>query len=324
MPDVGRSDVVEQHLSDPRPVERERRLAALARRQYGVVARDQLLGIGFTAGALRHRIGCGRLITLHPGVYAVGSQPLVARARWYAALLATRPDPALSHLSSAQARDLARERGSVHVTVARRTDRRLAGVVIHRVRSLHPADIERLAGIPCTTLARTLLDLAETEPSDRLRTIAEAAERRELLDLTAIGACIERNPGRRGIAPLRRMLDDYVSVDRANEGLETTFGRFVAEFGLPPPQRNVLVAGLEVDCWWPQAKLVVELDSREHHAHWSAAERDRERDARLMRLDIHSLRVTGRRLRRDRQALFGDIAARFEAAGEPLAGLPFR
>jgi very-short-patch-repair endonuclease len=86
----------------------------------------------------------------------------------------------------------------------------------------------------------------------------------------------------------------------------------------------VLVAGFEVDCWWPQAKLVVELDSREHHAHWSAAERDRERDARLMRLDIHSLRVTGRRLRRDRQALFGDIAARFEAAGEPLAGLPFR
>ena len=62
------------------------------------------------------------------------------------------------------------------------------------------------------------------------------------------------------------------------------------------PQCNVLVGGLLVDFWWPEANLVVELDSRAFHGHWSAAERDHERDGRLLRLGIFSLRVTHRRL----------------------------
>jgi hypothetical protein len=318
MADVGRSDDVEQHLSDPRPVERENLLAKLAQRQYGVVARDQMLGLGFTAAAIRYRLECNRLREVHPAVYAVGAQPLIGRGRWFAALLATRPSPVLSHLSSAAAQELARERGPVHVTVVRRSARRLSGVVVHRVRRLDPADIMRIDGLPLTRLPRTLLDIAETEPFDQLKSIAEAADRRELLDLVAIRDCMNRNPGRRGLAVLDRVLDGYLPVDRANEGLERHFQEFVAERGFPTPQCNVLVDGLLVDFWWPQANLVVELDSKGFHADWAAAERDRERDAKLMRLDIHTLRVTDRRLRRDRNGLAGDIEARFANAGAPL------
>ncbi len=296
----------------------ERRLARLARRQHGVVARDQLLVIGFGRSAISHRLRTGRLRLVHPSVYAVGSQPPSRRGRWFAALLATRPDPVLSHLSSAAAQELARERGTVNVTVARRASRRLEGVIVHRVRHLDPADVIRIDGLPLTSLPRTLLDLAETEPFDRLKGIAETAERRERLDLGALRDCMERNPGRRGLAVLARLLDVYIPVGRTNEGLERRFQEFVAERGFPMPQCNVLVGGLLVDFWWPEAKLVVELDSRDFHAHWSAAERDRERNAKLMRLDIHTLRVTDRRLQRDRDVLAGDIEARFANAGAAL------
>jgi very-short-patch-repair endonuclease len=310
MSDVGRSDDVEHHHSDPGPVERENRLARLARRQYGVIARDQLLRIGFSPPAIRYRLECGRLHLVHPQVYAVGPQPLVANGRWYAALLATRPDPALSHLSSAAKRGLARERNVVHVTTTIRSGRRLIGVAVHRVRRLHPDDVERIDGLPVTTLPRTLLDLAETEPYHRLEAIAEAADRREPLDLAAIRSCMERNPGRRGLAPLDRLLGDYLPVLDANEGLERQFQRFLAEAGFPQPQTNVLVADQEVDCWWPEHNLVVELDSRRFHAGWQAQERDRARDARLLRAGIPVLRVTHRRLTREPAELIADLASR--------------
>jgi hypothetical protein len=318
MADVGRSDDVEEHFSDPGPVARERRLAAMARRQYGAVGRDQLIAIGFTAAAIRYRCRCGRLQPVHPRVYAVGAQRLSQRGRWFAALLATRPDPVLSHLSSAAAQQLAAERGGVHVTVERRSGRALAGVVVHRVRGIDPADVVRIDDLPVTSLPRTLLDLAETESYDRVKKIAEAAERMDGLDLLAVRACMERNPGRRGLEPLGRLLDEYSPLAGANEGLERGFQEFVDDYGIPPPLCNVLVGGLLVDFHWPEANLVVELDSREFHAHWSAAERDRERDAHLMRLDIHTLRVTDRRLRLDRDGLARDIEARFLNAGAGL------
>jgi len=315
MSDVGRSDHVEHHRSDPGPVERENRLALLARRQYGVIARDQLLRIGFSPPAIRYRLECGRLHLIHPQVYVVGSQPPVEHGRWYAALLATRPDPVLSHLSSAAKRELARERNGVHITTARRSGRRLIGVIVHRVRRLHPADVERIDGLPVTSLPRTFLDLAETEPFHRLEAIAEEADRREALDLAAVRACMDRNPGRRGLAPLNRLLDDYLPVLGANTGLERLFQRFIAEQGFPQPQTNVLVAGREVDCWWPEHNFVVELDSRRFHAGWQAQERDRARDARLLRAGIPFLRVTHRRLTRDRAELTADLASRLPRTG---------
>ena len=296
-------------------IERERRLALLAERQRGVIGRNQILDLGFETGGIAHRLRTRRLRVIHPSVYAVGSQPLDQRGRWFAALLATRPDPALSHLSSAAARGLARERGAVHVTVPRRCGRKLDGVVVHRVRAIHPDDLDRIDGLPVTSLPRTFLDLAETEPYHRLEAIAEAADRREPLDLAAIRSCMERNPGRRGLAPLNRLLDDYLPVLDANKGLERLFQRFIDEQGFPQPQTNVLVAGHEVDCWWPEHNLVVELDSRRFHAGWQAQERDRARDARLLRAGIPFLRVTHRRITRQRAELTADLASRLPRTG---------
>jgi hypothetical protein len=293
-------------------MERERLLAARAARQHGIVARDQLIAIGFSKDAISHRLKSQRLYRVQPCVYAVGSQPLTQLGHWWAALLAARPSPCLSHLSSLAKRGLASERVGVHVTVTHRGGRNLSGVTVHRCRSLHPDDVTRIDGLPVTTLARTLIDVAETEPRRVLVAALEEADRRELLDPRAIHACAERNPGRRGLDVLLPLVDNYMPTPDAKEGLEREFQLFLIERGLPLPEVNVLVHGVLVDCWWPGAPLVVELDSRTHHAHWGQRERDIGRDATLLRHAVPTLRITSRRLREEPDELERDLRVQLD------------
>lgn len=301
----------ERPFGEPRsPREREIALAALAARQHRVVGDDQVIGLGFSRRAIRYRIDCGRMQRVHPGVLVVGPGALFQRGRWWAALLAGRPDPALSHLSSVAEQGLAEEVGPVHITVPRRTTQRLAGVTIHSARHLDRRDLTRSEDdLPRTALHRTLLDLAETLPFDRFEAIVEEADRRQWLDFGAIAGCMKRNPGRRGLKPLRALLADYLPVGDVNEGIERHFQVFLAEEGFPSAQHNVLVDGLLVDCYWPAHEFVVELDSRGRHRHWKQAERDRARDGTLLRGGRRWLRVTNHRLTRERGALIVDLAA---------------
>ena len=224
-----------------------------------------------------------RLRHVHPRVYALGGQPLIQRGRWHAALLANPPSPALSHFSS---------------------------LAVPRSRTLLPADVELLDDLPHAALPRTLLDVAATEPANALAAVLETADRREFLDLRAIDAVIARTPGHHGIGPLRELLADYLPVGETEEGLERDFQLLLHAEGLPQPLRRVLVQGLLVDCWWPEQRFVVELDSRGFHSGWAAAERDRARDAKLLRAGIACLRVTDHRLVGQRSELVADLKAR--------------
>jgi hypothetical protein len=197
----------------------------------------------------------------------------------------------------------------IHVTTTCRSTRDLHGVTVHRARSIHPADRTRVDGFPVTTLSRTLLDLAETLAPARLEAVFEEADRRELLDLNELRATAERNPGRRGLRPYLALIDGYFPTPDANEGIEREFQLLLLDEGLPLPEVNVLVAGHTVDCFWPAANFVVELDSREHHRTWAARERDLVRDADLLRAGVPSMRVTRRRMRSERAQLVADLRA---------------
>lgn len=284
-------------------------MARRAGRQHGVIDRDQLLDLGFTHREIRYRVRCGRLRRIHHNVYAVGAQPLSREGWWFAALLASRPDPLLSHLSSLAKMGLARERNVVHVTVTHRGGRNLRGVAIHRCRSVDPADVTRIDDLPLTALPRTLLDVAETDGERVVVKALEEADRRGLLDPLAIAACIERNPGRRGLAVLPPLVGEFVSTPGAEEGLEREFQLFLRDRGLPLPLVNTLVDGVLVDCWWPEANLVVELDSRGWHGTWAARERDIDRDAKHLLAGRRPLRVTWRRLTKEPDALEADLRA---------------
>src|SRR6187402_2297307 len=277
---------------------RERALAQLATRQHGVIAWRQLRDLGIGDEAIKTRLAEGRLHHLHGEVYAVGHSRLAIRAPWWAALLAYGPGAALSHQSAAVLWGIRRKRrGPIHVTApcGRQGLRRRKGIWIHRCK-LTAEDRTTRDGFPVTTLARTLFDLAEVAPFDQLKGAAEEADRLKLLRLPDLEHCCERGHGRRALRPMRRLIAELRPPDEGRSPLEIRFPAFARDHDLPKPHQNVDVLGHEVDALWPAAKLIVELDSWEHHGHRAAFERDRARDPKLMLAGYRTIRVTHRRL----------------------------
>ena len=152
------------------------RLAELAERQHGVAHYEQLRRLGLSPDAIGHRARSGRLHRQHRGVYAVGRKSVPREGHWLAAVLASGPAALLSHLSAAALWGLVRDsRAVIDVTVPGRTRRGTEGIVVHNVRRLHADDGTRREGIPVTSVARTLLDVAAVVPAGRLaRAIDEA------------------------------------------------------------------------------------------------------------------------------------------------------
>jgi len=273
-------------------------IAAVAGRQHGLVDRGQLLALGLTAGAIGHRLSLGRLHRVHLGVYAVGHPAVSRRGRWLAAVLACGSDAVLSHRSAAALWGLsptARADADVSTTVGRRHSR--PRIAVHRVRALPPADRSVVDGIPVTSVARTLLDLADVVSPQVLQRALETAERERRLDLRALDELCARSPGRHGLRGLRRALAafDPAAAETRSE-LERQFLARCRTAGLPPPAVNTHVAGFEVDMAWPAKRLVVELDGHAFHANRQAFERDRVRDAALQLEGFRVIRVTHRRL----------------------------
>ena len=266
-------------------------IAAIAARQHGVVTRQQLLRAGLTSGAVENLLARGWLHTLHRGVYAAGHRGVGPRGRELAAVLWAGAGAAMGGRSAAALwQILPPWRGDVQV-IASRTKRK-QGVVVRRTRNLPRGDLTRHHGIPVTTPARTLLDLATVVDATTLEdALAEAQIRR----LVRPEALISRATGR-----LAELLGCAAPT---RSRLERAFLRFIDEHGLPRPVVNGYVEGYEVDAHWPEARLIVEVDSWQFHADRRAFEVDRERDAVLQTAGWRVVRVT------DRQ-FTGETAAR--------------
>jgi hypothetical protein len=156
-------------------------IAQVARRQHGVVGRQQLLELGLRRRAIEHRLAIGRLHLLHPGVYAVG-YPLVPReGRWMAAVLACGPEAVLSHWSAAAFWGIRpNSRTRIDVTVPHRSR---SSAPIRRHISHVPIDEQTTEeGIPVTSVPRTIFDLAATEPVNVVENMLREAEYRQLYD----------------------------------------------------------------------------------------------------------------------------------------------
>lgn len=278
---------------------RERALASLASAQYGVVGRWQLVALGLGDEAIKLRLHAGRLHPLHRDAYAVGHRVVTKRGKWLAAVLAIGPGTMLSHESAAALWGLAGDRPEVHVTAPRGRQCRpgRSGIRLHRCKFQADELVVR-DGIPVTTVARTIFDLAERSPSHRLKSAWDEADRLHLLRLREVAVVYERGRGRRRARKrIRPFLDaEQRYVEDTASPLEDRFVAFCAAHRLPPPQTNVLVDGDEVDALWAAARLIVELDSWEFHAHRKAFETDRSRDTDHLLAGYRTIRVTHRRL----------------------------
>jgi very-short-patch-repair endonuclease/predicted transcriptional regulator of viral defense system len=292
----------------PGLIQRERRLATLAARQHGVVAKRQLRALGVGEGAVKHRLRLGRLRTIHRGVYAIGQGPISMRGRWLAAVLACGDGALLSHRSAAALWGLTGiHRGPVDVTSPCGRSSR-TGIALHRC-EIAEGDRAINGDIPVTSVPRTLVDLATALDRTRLNRAFEEADRLRLLDMRAMAQACERAKGRRGIGNLRSLIEQARAPSYTRSPLENRFLEFYRRHlaDLPPPHTNVSILGQEADACWPRHRLVVEMDSWEFHGHRAAFERDRARDAALQAAGYRVIRLTHRRLESEGPAVAAEL-----------------
>ncbi|HEX2097128.1 MAG TPA: DUF559 domain-containing protein [Solirubrobacterales bacterium] len=222
-----------------------------------------------------------------------------------AAVLACGEGAVLSHRSAARLWGLTRG-PVIPVDLTGRCGRRRAGIVLHEG-GLTESDRAEVAGIPVTTVARTLLDLADVIDERQLGKVCEEADRLGLLEMRAVEAVCARSPGRRGLKPLRRLAEEARAPEFGRSRLEDRVLALCREHDLPSPQTNVEVLGCEVDAFWPQAKLVAEADSWSFHHHRAAFESDRARDARMQAEGYNVVRLTHRRLEREPDTVAAEL-----------------
>ena len=256
------------------------RVRDLAARQDDLVATWQLLSAGLSADAIRHAALAGRWRAIHDGVHAVAHAPLTSRQRLRAATL-TAPATVLSHGSAALHQGLAVVPAPGVVVVTRQGSggpRRTGPLVVHRSLLIRE-EWASWQGIPATTVARTLLDLAPRLHPDRLAKAMRDAIRLGIVTPAQLLAAADRHRGRRGVATYRRLAADYsaLRLDRTRSDAEARALEVLAAAGVPMPEVNAVVAGLEADLVWREQRLIVEIDGPAYHR---LADADRRRDRR--------------------------------------------
>lgn len=285
-------------------------MAELARRQHGVVARQQLLAAGVGRRAIGARLERGALHLVHTGVYAVGHSKLTREGRWMAAVLACGEGAVLSHRSAGQLWGIVPRSVSLPEVTRPTHFRARPGILAHR--SSLPADeTGRVLGIPVTSVPRTLLDLAGDLTMHRLERAFNEVEARRLTDPLSLPDLIARHPGRRGAANLRTLLASKKLGGITRSRLEEKFVAFLDAYGLPRPRLNAPLhlrgRFFEIDCLWQDRRLAVELDSRAFHGTRHAFESDRERDRILLAEGWRAMRVTWRQLDDEADAVAADL-----------------
>lgn len=257
-------------------------LHALVDHQGGVVSLVQLRALGVTTGRVKHAVRTGRLRPVHLGVYAVGRVPLGPRGRHFAAVLAAGDGlgggAVIARRSAAAHHGLRPQDPDelVEVLVTRRCRQRTLRPVESR---WHEDDLMSAGGLPVTTVARTLVDLADVLGDRALEHAYDTARVHRVLDPRALRAALDRGAGRRGAPRLRALVDADRPPALTNGPLEEEALQLFRAAGLPDPEVNVRVNGHLVDFAWRSKRLIVEVDGRATHGTARGQARDAARDA---------------------------------------------
>jgi predicted transcriptional regulator of viral defense system len=278
----------------------------------GIAKLTHLLDAGLSARSAQRLAASGRLHRVSSGVYsAVPPKLLTRNARYHAAVLAAGDGAVLSHYSAAALLGIRPSgRTKIDVTVPGRSRRTIRGVVVHRSNTLTKADQTIVEGVPTTSAARTLLDLAARLDRRGLEKALDQSEILELFDLTALTDVIARNPTAPGAGTLRSTLaEHYPGSTPTRSELEERFLPIVRGAGLPLPELNVDVVlpdggpAIKADALWRAQRLIVELDGRGTHGTRQAFERDRYRDQRAVVGGWRVIRFTWRQLTREAERI---------------------
>ena len=243
-------------------------LQILRAARHSVITTDELLALELSHSDIGYRLDVGRLHRKHKEVYAVGRPDLTLDGEFLAAVLACGPRAKLSHLSALRKWDL--RRGGTHRidVTAPRTIKPKRGIRLHRPLNLDDLDATELDGIPITSVAQTLLDVAA--PAHRLNVgkLLHEAEVQQVLDMRAIWAVLARSPRAAGARRLEAAFREEAPFTRSD--LEEATLALFRSYSVPEPETNAWVSDgeklVEVDFLWRRFRLVVEVDGARYHA----------------------------------------------------------
>jgi very-short-patch-repair endonuclease len=289
----------------------DRRIGEIVRLQRGLVSRSQLAAAGIQPGAIEWRLEKGRLYPVHRGVYSFGFSKLAPLGRETAALLAVGGDAVLSHHSAASVWGLCPDRGDeepVDVLTGARQVRRRSGVITHRTNRLEPREVSVCQGLPVTSPARTLRDIAGTVSMRELERAVDEALVRRIVRLQQLRDAVAQDKGRVGGPLLAALLEHRGKPTITRSQAEERMLELIRAADFPPHETNARVNGYEVDFLWRPQRVIVEIDGYVYHSTRSAFERDRAKDAALAAAGFLVVRITWLQMERQPYVVVARLA----------------
>lgn len=296
-------------------------IVALATRQHGAVAREQILSLGVSRRVVSRALADGLLLSAHRGVYWVGPPGETVHAQAMAAVLAVGDGATVCRHSAAYLYAALRcptPPPPVSLLVPGRSGASRAGISVHRVAAIHRRDRRLLGPIPITSPARTLLDLAACATDAEFEEAFDEMCFRRLIRPAQLDELLGRSAGARGVRKLRSLAMAEQAGERNRREAEKRMAALIRAAGLPPAQPNARVGQFVVDFLWPEQRVAVEIDGFATHGRRAAFESDRARDGDLQLLGIRVVRVTWRQLRNEPQAVVARVSAALAASGREL------
>jgi very-short-patch-repair endonuclease len=258
-----------------------------------VVTRAQILTAGFSRRVIELRRSAGGLIPVHPGIYLVGHRAVSPLAHEAAAILACQPDAFLSDATAAPLWRIPVPSGAaIHVTVVGRSRRSLRGVEVRYIKKLAPSERRRHQGIPLTSPALTILDLAGSSTAQHLAEALNEARVLRLVSDLELERTLMRHPTRRGARALSRLLTTERGPKVTRSAAERRALAIMRTHGLVPDAADHPIGPYRVDFWFEDERLAVEVDGYRYHATPRRFVNDRRRTADLAARDIQLFPIT--------------------------------
>jgi very-short-patch-repair endonuclease len=288
----------------------EAAVARVAARQQSVVTRSQLIDAGLSRRAIGYRLSNGELMARHPGIYRLATGPPQPLSDETAAVLYCAGYGVLSDRTAAAMWGMLESfPDAVMLTVVGRNYRSRPGLQIRRVSTIDPRDLRILHGLPVTAPARTVLDMTADASDAELETAIAKGFEQGLLKPADIHAATERARNTRDKRRLLAVFDrDGGRMRYTRSEAERRFLRLMRAAQLPLPRVNFPLLGYVADFFWPEHKLVVEVDGLEYHSGERSFHGDRRRDQRMVAAGLAVARVTWEHLTQEPFAVVARVA----------------
>lgn len=294
-------------------------LDVLARSQAGIVTRGQLLGAGWSSGRVDRSLASGRIVVVTRGVYRVCGAPFTRRAAQHAALLAVGDGAVLARWTAAALHGFTDHRpGPIDVLAhhPKREPWHCRGLLrVRQTRCLPTQEQAEADGLPVTSGARTILDLAPSASSAQLAELVAGAVRVRACTLDDLQRVLDRHPVARARGRVRAALgllaDDGVA---ARSAAEVAALRALVRAGLPRPVMAFRVTDdlgdflAEVDLAYPQHRIGIEIDGFRWHHTPERKQADEERQNRLVLAGWTILRFSAAEVRARPETLTAAVA----------------